>query len=146
MQLEPLEDLFTFIGPADARKALETLRTGVTSFDIDMRNAVASGKMPAAEGQQWAQWRQQFEQYYNDHTTDWLASWRNLGSAQVFAAAEKMAADLTAWRIRYESIIGAPATAAPGLSSSTNVPMFGPAAGAVFTLAAIMLGVYIARK
>lgn len=124
-----------WISPTDAKEALDAVLKSAQSLDMDMRNAVAGGSLPAAEGAEWAKWYRQLQAYYRTVTESFLG-WRLVDSTGVLHHAEMMATDLGMWRQRFEAIAKTAPTTAPPVRTHAG-PVQGPMSAVLTGLAAV---------
>jgi len=124
-----------WISPDDARAALNEVRKSVVSFNQDVQNALAAGRIPPSEASEWAKWKRQFDAYYRRINESWMG-WRLVDSTGVLTESERMATDLGAWRARYQAKTKqAPTTSAP---VRTHVgPTQGPLSSILTALATV---------
>lgn len=133
-----LEDILSedfWISPSDAKKALDEVRKSVVSFDADMKTALATGTIDAAEAAQWDTWRRQFANYYRSVTESFMG-WRLVDSTGVLTEAERMATDLGAWRARFQAKTKTAPTTAPPVRTHVG-PTQGPMSSILTALATV---------
>lgn len=126
-----------WISPSDAREALQVVQSSALSFDLDMKKAFSQGKVTQNEFSQWQKWKREFDEYYAS-VTDSFLGWRLINSTGVLAEAERMVADLDAWRTRYHTFTKEDPTI-PGPVRTFVGPTEGP--WSLFAKAAVAIGI-----
>jgi len=102
--------LIDFISPDDAREAMLEVRKSAFSLDQDYSS---NKSVPVDERVAWQKWYRDFNTYY-DGLVESFGGWKFIDSTGVLEEAERLTADLGAWRLRYLHFTGAkPATPAP---------------------------------